>query len=87
MKENIFKAVLSAVIAGLTAYFSALAVPLLILLCVMIGDYISGMIKAWITSELNSRIGLIGIIKKLAYLLVVCVGMTVDWIICSFSLP
>ena len=44
-------------------------------------DYITGMSKAWITKQLCSKIGIVGIVKKLSYLLVVCTGMVVDWII------
>ena len=83
MKENIFKGLLSAVIGGLTAYFSVMAVPLAVLLLVMCLDYISGMTKAWITSELSSKIGIIGIVKKLCYMLVVVSAACVDWLVIS----
>jgi len=49
----------------------------------MVIDYTSGMLKAWINAELSSRIGLKGIIKKVCYLLVVCVAAVVDWLITS----
>ncbi len=49
----------------------------------MILDYISGLGKAWVTHTLSSRLGLIGILKKIGYLLVVCVGMVVDWVLNS----
>lgn len=81
MKENVFKFIAATVIAGLTAYLKIMAIPLIILVGVMLVDYISGMIKAWNKSELNSRIGVAGVLKKLGYLLVVCVGMCVDWVI------
>ena len=83
MKENIFTGLLSAVIGGLTAYFSVMAVPLAVLLLVMCLDYISGMTKAWITSELSSKIGIIGIVKKLCYMLVVVSAACVDWLVIS----
>jgi len=81
MKENIFKVLFAAVTASLTAYFGKIAIPLFVLLVVMIADYVTGMAKAWITRNLNSRIGLVGILKKIAYLFAICVGIVVDWVL------
>ncbi len=50
---------------------------------VMLLDYVSGMVAAWTTKTLNSRVGVIGIIKKVAYLVLVVVGMAVDYLITS----
>ena len=83
MKENTFKALFAVAIGGLAAYFREVAIPLIILIVVMIIDYISGMAKAWIKAELSSKVGLKGIIKKICYLLVVCVAAVVDWLITS----
>ena len=81
MKENIFKALISTTLAGFIMYSKALAVPVVILVLVLVGDYITGLIKAWITKSINSRTGIIGIVKKICYLLVVCCAMCADWII------
>lgn len=81
MKENILKCTVAVVVAGLSAYLGALFIPLAVLIAVIIMDYCTGMIKAWITKTINSNFGLTGIIKKLCYLLVVCVGGVVDWLI------
>ena len=83
MKENTFKALFAVAVGGLAAYFREVAIPLIILIVVMIIDYISGMAKAWINAELSSKVGLKGIIKKICYLLVVCVAAVVDWLIAS----
>ena len=82
-KENMFKLIFASILGGLAAYFKVMAIPITVLIIVMLIDYISGMTKAWITSELSSKIGLRGIIKKLCYLLVVCVAAVVDWLITS----
>lgn len=82
-KENMFKLIFASILGGLAAYFKVMAIPITVLITVMLIDYISGMTKAWITSELSSKIGLRGIIKKLCYLLVVCVAAVVDWLITS----
>ena len=81
MKENAIKAAVSAAVAAVMAYCGVLVVPLMVLLGVMMLDYMSGMAKAWITKTLCSRIGIVGIIKKVGYLAVVAVGMTADWAI------
>ena len=83
MKDNVFKAIFAAIVGGLAAYFQEIAIPLVILIAVMIIDYISGMAKAWINSELSSRTGIKGIVKKVCYLLVVCVAAVVDWLLAS----
>jgi toxin secretion/phage lysis holin len=83
LRENIFKAAFAVACAGATAYFKVLLIPLAFLFGAMIADYITGMTKAWITKSLNSKAGIIGIVKKLCYLLVVCVGAAIDWIIQS----
>ena len=51
MKENVFKAVFAVIVGGLTAYFREIAMPLIVLIAVMIIDYASGMIKAWINAD------------------------------------
>lgn len=82
-KQTTVQAVITAALAALTYYFSILAVPIIVLMVVMVIDYITGMISAWHNSELSSKKGLFGIVKKLCYLALVCVGMGVDWLIYS----
>ncbi|MGN1113081.1 MAG: holin family protein [Acutalibacteraceae bacterium] len=81
MKENVITAVISAIIAGVSAYFKIISIPLAVLIAVMVIDYITGMSAAFIKAELSSRRGIKGIIKKLGYLALVCVGIGVDFII------
>lgn len=83
MKDSVAKGVFAAVIGGLSAYFRIMAIPIMILIVVMVADYISGMAKAWIIDKIDSKIGLIGIVKKLSYMLVVVVAACVDWLIGS----
>ena len=85
MKENIIKGAVSAALAALSAYCGELIIPLAVLLAALIADYISGMAKAWTSAQLSSRVGIIGIVKKLSYLLIVCAGMGVDWVIATAS--
>ncbi|MBR0369956.1 MAG: phage holin family protein [Methanobrevibacter sp.] len=41
-------------------------------------DYISGLIKAYVTKELSSKIGFKGILKKVGILLIVMLGVLID---------
>ena len=82
-KQTTIQAVITAALAALTYYFSILAAPIIVLMTVMVIDYITGMVSAWHNAELSSKKGVFGIIKKLCYLALVCVGMGVDWLIYS----
>ena len=81
MKENVIKGVLTVFIAAAAVYFRELLVPLLILVIVMISDYVTGMMSAWARKTLSSRIGLMGLIKKVGYIFGVGVAIVVDFII------
>ena len=83
MKERSWHALIAVALGGLSAYMRVMFVPLVVLLGVMIVDYMSGMLKAWGNDELSSRVGLRGIVKKLSYLMLVCVAGVVDWLIYS----
>ena len=67
----------------IAAYFNVLLIPIVVLVFVMITDYISGMISAKKSGELSSRLGIMGIAKKVGYLALVAVGMVVDYLISS----
>ncbi|MBE6069715.1 MAG: phage holin family protein [Oscillospiraceae bacterium] len=81
MKENTLKAVIAVTLAGAMTYLRELAIPVAILALVMAVDYISGMVRAWVKSELSSRVGIIGIVKKVSYLLGVVVAIVADWVV------
>lgn len=83
MKENTAKIIISAIAAGLSAYFRVMAIPIVILVLVMIIDYITGMWKAWNRGELSSRVGLKGLFKKVGYIFVVAVSGVLDWLFIS----
>ncbi len=79
--ENGWKILVTAVLAALGAYLQQLAAPLAVLIVVMVLDYISGMIAAIRTHTLDSTVGILGILKKVSYLLIVAVGMVLDYLI------
>lgn len=82
-KETLLKWLAAVVVGGISAYLRIMAIPLIILTGVMLIDYASGMLKAWVNSELSSKTGLKGIVKKVSYLLVICVAAVADWLITS----
>lgn len=81
MKETAFKATISAAAAALAVYFNEMLIPILVLVVALMADYITGMAKAWMSNTLSSKIGFKGIVKKIGYLIVVCCGMGVDWLL------
>lgn len=73
--------VFAGALGALAAYFNVLTIPLVVLVVVMLIDYVTGMAAASYTKQLNSRVGVIGIVKKAGYLALVAVGMVVDYLI------
>lgn len=86
MDNRTLQGVFTVAMAAFAVYFNALAVPLVILVIMMVIDYITGMVSAWINKDLSSREGIIGIVKKICYMALVAVAMGVDWLIyCGIS--
>lgn len=81
MKENVIQALFSAALGALMAYLNILLVPFVVLLVVMITDYFTGMAEAYVNKTLNSRIGVVGILKKIGYIVAVAVGVVADYLI------
>lgn len=77
MKEAIC-ATLSFILSTLIYLLGGVDVALQCLLIAIILDYISGLIKAFNTKTLSSRIGFQGIMKKIGLLLLVMVSVLVD---------
>ena len=77
MKETIC-AILSGISTALIYLLGGFDVALNCLLIAIVLDYISGLIKAYNTKTLSSRIGFRGLLKKLGILIVVMVAVLVD---------
>lgn len=86
MNENTTKGLVALIFAAAGVYFRELLGPVIALGLVMLSDYITGMARAWIEKRLSSRVGVIGVIKKVAYLFAVGVAVVVDWIIQTAAL-
>ena len=83
IESKSLQVVLSAACTMLAYYLGIVIVPVIVLCAVMVIDYATGMISAWKSADLSSKKGIFGIIKKVCYLVLVCVGMGVDWLIYS----
>lgn len=81
MKETVFRAVFAAAVGALCSYCMELLIPLVVLGVVMLVDWGTGLAKAWVASTLCSKVGVIGILKKVAYIVVVGVGMVLDYLL------
>lgn len=82
-KENAIKVVITGAIGTFCAYMEILVVPLILMTVLMAVDYATGLTKAYINSELNSKQGFTGILKKFGYFLIVLSAMSVDYLIQS----
>lgn len=71
-----------SIIAGITTasvyLLGGFDVAIQCLLVAIVIDYLSGMIKAFVTKTLSSQIGVRGILKKVAVLLVVMLAVLID---------
>ena len=85
---------LSAVIAWISAKLGILAPVLAVLVVMMAVDYVTGMLAAKAeaiehpddpTKGWNSKLGAIGILKKVGYMCVIAVAMVMDYIIISVA--
>lgn len=76
--ENVLKWILSGLTIIGTYCFGGLDNALISLLVFIAIDYITGLIKAYKNKKMNSKVGVIGILKKLGMLCMVAVGCVVD---------
>lgn len=80
-EATLTKFITATVLAAFTVYLKAMAIPILVLICFMVLDYATGIAAAWVNSQLCSKTGIIGILKKVCYLVMIAVGMGADWLI------
>ncbi len=72
---------ISAVLTTVSVYFHILLLPIAVLIATMVIDYMTGMISAWLNSDLSSKRGIRGIVKKVCYMVLVAVAIGVDYLI------
>ena len=81
MQNKELQIFISAVFAGLLYYLGIVSIPIIMLIFAMIIDYATGMSAAFYNSELSSKRGVKGIVKKVGYLALVVAAMILDWLI------
>lgn len=82
MKTKILLNVIGSFVFSFASYiFGGIDSAFIILLIIMALDYITGICKAIYKKELNSFIGVKGIIKKFGYLLIVALAVLIDKLI------
>lgn len=81
MKQKLLALVPATVIGGLCSYLGALVAPIILVVIMMLIDYATGIASAWVSGELSSRTGIIGILKKLGMICMIAVGGAVDFVI------
>lgn len=77
MKQGIL-IILSNIATVFIFLFGGIDIALQCLLIAIVLDYISGVIKAYVTKTLSSSIGLKGILKKVGVLVIVMLAVLVD---------
>ena len=77
MKETIC-IIISGIVTELVYLLGGWDVALQCLVIAIALDYISGIIKAFHTKTLSSRQGILGLFKKVAYLIVVMLAVLID---------
>ncbi|MEM1485351.1 phage holin family protein [Oscillospiraceae bacterium PP1C4] len=78
---NFMKGTFAAVSAFILARLGMLAPWAGVVIAAMVLDYITGMTAGWLSNTLSSRIGILGIIKKLCCFVIIAVAMMADWAI------
>ncbi|MBR5528410.1 MAG: phage holin family protein [Clostridia bacterium] len=82
IKETV-KGIAAASFAGFAAYTKILALPVAVLCCAMLADYVTGIAQAYFAGKLSSKTGMMGILKKLCYMFAVVCGVIVDYVCAS----
>ena len=78
--KTIINFITGTLLAGVMYFLGGWDTALQTLLLVMVLDYITGVCKAIVQKKLNSKSGLLGILKKVGYLVVVALAVVIDHI-------
>lgn len=73
-----FNNAVSIVVTTLVYLLGGFDIALMCLLVVIVLDYITGVLSAIYNKKLNSKIGIKGIVKKIAYLCLVALSVVID---------
>ena len=79
--KTIINYISSTILTTIVYYLGGLDMALKTLLILMVLDYITGICKSIVNKKVNSIIGLIGIIKKVGYLILVALSFLLDGVV------
>ena len=77
MKE-IYNGIVATLLTVFVYLVGGLDVAMIALLVAIVLDYLSGIIKAYVTKQLSSQTGFKGVVKKVAVLMIVMLAVLVD---------
>lgn len=77
-KQNIFKSIVATIGTIFTWLFGTWDTALVVLVCFMVLDYCTGLLRGAINKELSSNVGLKGIARKAVIFVVLIVAVLLD---------
>lgn len=78
MNISYFKGVVVSVGTGLTWFLGTWDTALAVLVCFMVLDYVTGLLRAYVNKEVSSDVGLKGIARKAVIFVVLIVAVLLD---------
>lgn len=75
---NFIKGFVVATGTSLTWFFGTWDTPLKVLVCFIVLDYITGVLRAYVNKKISSDVGLIGIARKTVIFIVLIVSVLLD---------
>ena len=79
--EKCFNTLVAIIATFFTYLFGSWDLALQVLIVFMILDYVTGVLYAFISNQLNSEVGFKGLVKKLMILVVLIIGVMLDRIL------
>lgn len=79
--EKYFNGIVAIVATFFTYLFGSFDLALQVLVIFMILDYLTGVLYAFLTNQLNSEVGFKGLVKKLMILVVLIIAVMLDRIL------
>lgn len=80
MDKNLIQIIFSGIATGLSFLFGGIDKALIVLLIVIISDYITGLLKARVKGNIDSKVGRKGIVKKIGCLIYVVLAVCIDYL-------
>lgn len=85
--EKYFNGIVAIVATFFTYLFGSFDLALQVLVIFMILDYLTGVLYAFLTNQLNSEVGFKGLVKKLMILVVLIIAVMLDRILGATGWP